>query len=131
MPLDPPVRALLEGRNFAHVGTIRKDGSPSVVPVWCDTDGEHLILNSAEGRDWPTNLERDPRVAVTVINLEQPYEYTQIRGRVVERTHEDANAVIDSLAKKYLGVDEYPMHQPGERRVTIRIAPDKVYYQNR
>lgn len=130
MPLDAPVRALLEARNFAHVGTIKKDGSPSVVPVWCHTDGEHIIVNSAEGRAWPTHLERDPRATVTIMNLENPYEYAQITGQVAERTHGDANEVIDSLAKKYLDLDEYPFHQPGEQRVTIRIAPEKVFYSN-
>jgi len=128
MPLDAPVRALLEAANFAHVGTIGKDGAPFVVPVWCHTDGEHVIVNSAEGRAWPRHLERDPRTTVTVMNLENPYEYAQITGRVAERTHEDGVEVIDFLAKKYLGLDVYPAHQPGEQRVTIRIAPEKVFY---
>lgn len=130
MPLDAPIRALLEARNFAHVGTIKKDGSPSVVPVWCHTDGEHVIVNSAEGRAWPTHLERDPRTTVTIMNLDNPYEYAQITGRVAERTREDGDTVIDSLAKKYLDLDEYPFRRPGEQRVTIRIVPEKVFYNN-
>lgn len=128
MPLDAPVRALLEGKNFAHVATIKKDGTPYVIPVWVHTDGEHVVVNTAEGRVWPKHLERDPRTTVTVMNLENPYEYVQITGRVAERTHEDGDEVIDSLAKKYMGVDEYPFRQPGERRVTIRIAPEKVHH---
>ena len=128
MPFDAPVRALLEARNFAHVATIRADGSPSVVPVWCHTDGEHVIVNTAEGRAWPRHLERDPRTAVTVINIENPYEYAQIGGRVAERTHEDGDEVIDFLAGKYLGLDSYPFRQTGEQRVTIRIAPETVFY---
>jgi len=130
MPLDAPIRALLEAKNFAHVGTTKQDGSLSVVPVWVDTDGEHLIVNSAEGRGWPSDLERDPRTTVTVMNLENPYEYAQIIGRVAERTHDDAVDVINSLAKKYMDVDEYPFFQPGEQRVTIRIKPEKVLYRN-
>ena len=130
MPLDTPVRALLEAPNYAHVGTIKKDGSPSVVPVWCHTDGEHIILNTAEGRAWPTHLARDPRTTVTVMNLENPYEYAQITGRVAERTQEGADAMIDSLAKKYMGLDVYPLHNEAETRVTIRIAPEKVFYNN-
>ena len=129
MPLDAPVRALLEAPNFAHVGTIRKDGSPSVVPVWCHTDGDHVIVNSAEGRGWPTHLARDPRTAVTVMSLENPYEYAQITGRVADRTQEDGDEVIDFLARKYLGVDVYPWRQPGMQRVTIRIAPEHVFYR--
>ncbi len=126
MPLDAPVRALLEAKNFAHVATIKKDGTPYVIPVWVHTDGEHVVVNSAEGRVWPKHLERDPRATVTVMNMENPYEYVQISGRVAERSHEDGDAVIDSLAKKYMGVDEYPFRQPGEQRVTIRIVPEKV-----
>lgn len=130
MPLEAPVKALLEAKNFAHVGTIKKDGSLSVVVVWVHTDGEHVILNSAEGRAWPTHLERDPRTTVTVMNLENPYEYAQIIGRVAGRTHEDADEIIDSMAMKYMGLDEYPFRQPGEQRVTLRIAPEKVIYWN-
>lgn len=130
MPLDAPVQALLQAKNFAHVGTTKKDGSLSIVPVWVKTDGEHVIVNSAEGRGWPTDLERDPRTTVTVMNIENPYEYAQIIGRVAERTHDDADDVIDSLAKKYLGLDEYPFRRPSEQRVTIRIAPEKVMYRN-
>jgi PPOX class probable F420-dependent enzyme len=130
MPLDAPVRALLDGKNFAHVSTIKKDGSPYCIPVWVTTDGEHVIVNSAQERVWPRHLERDPRTAVTVVNMENPYEYAQITGREAERTTEDGNDVIDALAKKYLGLDKYPMYQPGETRVTIRIAPEKIFYQN-
>ena len=128
MPLDAPVRALLEAKNFAHVGTVRKDGRVSVVPVWVHTDGEHVIVNSAEGRVWPTNLERDPRVTVTVANLENPYEYAQIFGTVAARTHDDGDDVIDMLAKKYMDADSYPFRNPSEQRVTFRIAPEKVVY---
>ena len=130
MPFDPPVRALLEAPNFAHVGTIKKDGTPSVVPVWCHTDGEHVIVNSSEGRAWPRHLDRDPRTTITVMNLQNPYEYAQIIGRVAERTTEDGNEVINALAKKYMDLDEYPFFQPGEQRVTYRIAPEKVLYSN-
>jgi PPOX class probable F420-dependent enzyme len=128
MPLEAPVRALLDARNVAHVGTVRRDGSVHVVPVWINTDGERVMVNSAEGRTWPRNLERDPRVTLTVTNLENPYEYAEIRGRVVERTHEDADEHIDALAKKYLGADSYPFRQPDEQRVKFVIAPEQVSY---
>jgi PPOX class probable F420-dependent enzyme len=130
MPFETPVRALLEAPNFAHVGTIKKDGTPSVVPVWCHTDGEHIIVNSSEGRAWPAHLDRDPRTTITVMNLQNPYEYAQIVGRVAERSTEDGNEVIDALAKKYMGLDSYPFYQPGEQRVTYRIVPEKVFYSN-
>ena len=128
MPLDEPVRKLLDGKNFAHVATIKKDGSPYVIPVWVTTDGEHVIVNSAEGRVWPGHLERDPRTTVTVMNMENPYEYATIFGRVAELTQEDGVEVINALAKKYMDLDEYPFFQEGEQRVTIRIAPEKVVH---
>jgi PPOX class probable F420-dependent enzyme len=95
--------------------------------VWVDVQGGLPVLNTAEGRAWPRNLERDPRVTLTVQNLENPQEYVEIRGHVAERTHEGADEHIDALAKKYLGVDEYPARQPGEQRVIIRVKPDHVY----
>ena len=83
-------------------------------------------LNSAEGRQGPENVRRDPRVTVTVVNHDNPYEYAQIRGKVVEDTHEGADENIDKLAKKYLDKDEYPFRQPGEQRVMFRIEPERV-----
>jgi PPOX class probable F420-dependent enzyme len=117
---------LLKGKNFAHVATLRKDGSVQSAPVWVDVQDGMPVVNSAEGRAWPRNLERDPRVTLTVQNMENPYEYIEIRGRVAERTHEGADEHIDSLAKKYMGVEEYPMRQPGEQRVIIRVEPEHV-----
>ena len=124
--IEGRVRELLEAPNFVAVATLDKDGAPDVKVVWADLEDGHVILNSAEGRKWPGNARRDPRVTVTVVNHENPYEYAQIRGRVVEDTHEGADENIDALAKKYLGKDEYPFRQPGEQRVMLRIEPERV-----
>jgi PPOX class probable F420-dependent enzyme len=118
---------LLQAKNFANVATLRSDGSVHAVPVWVDIQDGHPVLNTAEGRAWPRNLQRDPRVTITVQNLENPYEYIMIRGRVTERTHEGADEHIDSLAKKYLGQDSYPFRQPGEQRLIIRVNPEQVH----
>jgi PPOX class probable F420-dependent enzyme len=118
---------LLKAKNFCHVATLRADGSVHGVPVWVDVLDGRPTLNTAEGRAWPRNLERDPRVTLTVQNMENPYEYVTIRGRVAERTHEGADEHIDALAKKYMGVDEYPLRQPGEQRVIIRVEPEHVH----
>ena len=115
---------LLKAKNFCHVATLRVDGSVHGVPVWVDVQEGQPVLNSAEGRAWVRNLERDPRVTLTVPNMENPYEYLEVRGRVAERTHEGADEHIDALAKKYLGQDEYPYRQPGEQRVIIRVEPE-------
>lgn len=118
---------LLRGRNFCHVSTLRRDGSVHTAPVWVDVQDGQAVLNTAEGRAWPRNLERDPRVTLTVQNMENPYEYLEVRGRVAERSHAGADEHIDALAKKYMGVDEYPLRQPGEQRVILRVAPEHVH----
>jgi PPOX class probable F420-dependent enzyme len=115
---------LLKAKNFCHVATLRADGSVHGVPVWVDVQDGLPVVNSAKGRAWPTNLERDPRVTLTIQNMENPYEYLEVRGRVSEITTEGADEHIDSLAKKYMDKDEYPMRQPGEQRVIIRVEPD-------
>ena len=118
---------ILKGKNFCTVATLRSDGTVQGAPVWIDTQDGLAVLNTAEGRAWPKNLERDPHVTLTVQNMENPYEYVEIRGRVAERTHDGADEHIDAMAKKYLGQDSYPFRQPGEERVIIRVAPDHVY----
>ena len=128
-PIEGRSRELLQAPNFCAVATLRADGTPHVAPVWVDVEGDRVVLNSARGRTWPANLERDPRVTLVVQNLENPYEYVSIRGRVAEMTEDGADAHIDKLAHKYLGVDEYPNRQPGERRVIVRIAPERVTHR--
>jgi PPOX class probable F420-dependent enzyme len=120
---------LLKAKNYCHVATLRSDGTVHGAPVWVDVKDGLAVLNTAEGRAWPRNLERDPRVTLTVQNLENPYEYIEIRGRVAERTHEGADEHIDWLAKKYLDQDSYPFRQPDEQRVIIRVKPEHVYMQ--
>jgi len=119
-------RGLLTGKNFAHVATLMKDGSPQSTPVWIDFDGEYVLMNTAEGRTKTRNLDRDGRVALSVIDGENPYRYLQVRGKVAGRTTEGADAHIDALAKRYMGVDRYPYHDPSSRRVIYRILPEHV-----
>jgi PPOX class probable F420-dependent enzyme len=118
---------LLKAKNFVVVSTLRPDGSVHAAPTWIDVQDGKPTLNTAEGRTWPRNLERDPRVTLTVQNAENPYEYVTIRGRVTERTTDGADEHIDALAKKYMGVDSYPLRKPGEQRVILRIEPDHVH----
>lgn len=125
-PIEGRSRELLEAPNFCAVATLRADGTPHVAPVWVDVQDDQVVLNSARGRAWPTNLERDPRVTLTIQNLENPYEYLTIRGRVAEMTEDGADDHIDALAKKYLGKDRYPFRTPTEQRVIVRIEPEKV-----
>lgn len=129
--IEGRIRELLEARNFAHVGTVRKDGTAHVVPVWVHTDGENVLLNSAEGRAWPSNARRSGSLTVTVSNAENPYEYATITGSVTQDTHQGADEHINSLAKKYLDQDEYPFRRPGEQRIKFAIAPDRVFHSGK
>lgn len=117
-------RDLFHKKAFASLGTIMPDGRPQVTPVWVDYDGKHVIINSAKGRQKDRNLRRDPRVALAIIDPDNPYRYLEIRGTVVEITEEGAAQHIDKMAKKYLDADKYPYGQPGEVRVLYKIQPE-------
>lgn len=117
---------LFEKRAFAVLATLMPDGSPQVTPVWCDFDGTHVLVNSARGRVKDRNMRRDPRVALVIMDPENPYRYVEVRGRVVEITEQGADEHIDKLARKYLGVEKYPYRQPGEVRVLYKIRPERV-----
>ncbi|MGI8559479.1 MAG: PPOX class F420-dependent oxidoreductase [Solirubrobacteraceae bacterium] len=119
-------RELLEQPNFCHISTVRPDGAPHAAIVWVDLEDGNAVVNSAEGRARPRNLERDGRVLLTVANRENQYEYTQIRGHLREASREDGDSHADKLTKKYLDKDKYPFGQPGEVRVKFVIEPDEV-----
>ncbi len=102
------------------------DGSPHVSTIWIDVDGGEVVFNTAEGRVKTENLRRDSRVAISVFDRDDPYEQVVIRGRVVDITPEGADEHIDALAKKYVGVDDYPWRDPSEIRVIVRVRPDRV-----
>jgi PPOX class probable F420-dependent enzyme len=122
--LPPDFLDLFQKRAFAHLATLMPDGSPQVTPVWCELDGGRVVVNSAKGRQKDRNLRRDPRVALSLQDPDDPYRYLEVRGRVVEITEQGADAHIDRLAKKYMGVDRYPYRRPGEVRVIYRIEPE-------
>jgi PPOX class probable F420-dependent enzyme len=123
--MEEQARRLLEGKNFANVSTLRTDGSIHSVFVWVDLEGDRIVLNSARGRAWPRNVERDPRVTILVADQEDPYTYVQIRGRVVETDTETARDHIDQLSYKYHGY-EFRGSSPGEVRVKFYVEPDQV-----
>ena len=118
-------RDILDKKGFAHLATVGADGRPQVTPVWVDFDGTHVRVNTARGRIKDRNLGRNPQVALSVQDPDNPYRYVQVRGRVAEMTEQGADAHIDSLAQKYLGKD-YPYRRPGEKRVLVKIVPEHV-----
>ena len=121
------VREILKGTVFWHLATLNEDGSATTTPVWADVDDGHVIVNTAIGRRKEKNARRDPRVSLSATNPENPYTWVEIRGRVVEFVEgAAADNSINALSKKYIGQDVYPDRQPGEQRVILRIAPDKV-----
>jgi len=119
---------LFEKKAFANLATLMPDGAPQVTPVWVDFDGLHVIVNSARGRQKDKNMKRNPLVSLALSDPKNPYRYLEIRGRVAEITEEGASEHIDKMAKKYLGVDEYPNRGPGEVRVLYKIAPLHVTF---
>lgn len=124
--LTPDQKKILKAPAFAHMATINADGSPQVSPVWVDVDGDNVIVNSEEKRLKIRNVERDPRVTLSVQNPENPYSYVEIRGRVTDITEKGASDHIDKMAKKYMDQDKYPYNQPDDVRVLLTIEPERV-----
>jgi PPOX class probable F420-dependent enzyme len=115
---------IFKAKSFAHVATIGPNGEPHNQPVWVDFDGEHVLFSQTKTRQKIRNIERDPRVAVSATDPENPYRYIEVRGVVEEVVEDEGNAFINSMAKKYMDKDEYPWHQPGDERVVVKIRPE-------
>lgn len=126
MALDPQVKALATGANFAALTTLFADGSPQTNVMWVDADDDHVLINTEVGRAKYVNVERDPRVAVTIWDADNPYRYAEVRGRVVDIvTGPEARDHIDRCSERYTG-KPYAAEQIGTERAILRIAPDKV-----
>ena len=127
--LSGPARELLARPILATLATIASDGSPQITPLWIDVDGDDLVINTAQGRAKARNLERSPRVAICVIDPDNPFNVVAVHGTVIEVTTNGADEHIDALAKKYMGVDTYPMRTEGEVRLKIKIRTDRITMQ--
>src|SRR6201986_4049543 len=119
---------LFENKDFAHVATLNKDGSPQVSGLWIGMEGDLLTFHTAAGRLKRKHLAGDGRVAFSITSPENPYENLIVQGPVVEMPPDGADDDIDALAKRYLDADSYPFRQPGEERVLVKIEPEKVNY---
>ena len=116
-------RDLMESTALVHVATLGPNGEPQNNPVWFDWDGEHIKFSQTKTRQKYRNVHSDPRLALSLVDPENPYRYLEVRGEV-ERIEEDPdNEFINAMAKKYMGVDVYPMHQPGDERVVVYVRP--------
>ena len=119
--LPDHIKDLIDEPVFAHVATVGSDGHPQNTVMWIDRDGDLLVLNTAAGRAKWHNLNNDPRVGISVSPVGEPYFNYSLKGRVVEMRTTDGDEVIDRLAHKDLGVEEYPYRRPDEVRVTILV----------
>lgn len=126
VPIPEDKLDLFDKRSIAHLATLMPDGSPQVTPVWIDFDGTHLLVNTALGRQKDRNMRRQPRVALDILDPENPYRHLGVWGVVSEITQQGAEAHIDRLARRYLGVETYPNRRPGEQRVLYKILPLKI-----
>ena len=124
--ISPGFQKLLREPAFCQLATLMPDGSPQVTQVWVDTDGEHILINTAQGRQKEQNVQRDPRVALNVVDPANAFRLGMVRGRVVEVTTAGADELLDRLAKKYLNEETYPFRRPEEVRVTVKILPEKI-----
>jgi PPOX class probable F420-dependent enzyme len=127
--LSEKATALLERPVIGSLSTVSPSGAPQTTPLWVDVDGGDVTINTARGRAKARNIERDPRVGLCVVDPENPYNVLALEGDVVEVTTEGADAHIDALAQKYLGVDAYPNRRDDEVRITVRIRPRRIAMQ--
>ena len=124
-PLTAAERDFLENPFVGVVTTLQRDGSPQSTVVWVDVDDEGVSVNTAHGRVKPRNLRRDPRISLVVVDPQDAYRWFKLAG-TASLVDEGADAQIDRLSKKYTGRDVYASRQPGEKRVTVRITPDRI-----
>jgi PPOX class probable F420-dependent enzyme len=126
---SPKSREIFAKKVLLHVASLDPDGRPNVTPVWCELDGDDIIINTALGRAKARNLATDSRVACSLVDPDDPYTAIAIRGNVTAFTTDGADENIDRLAKKYFDVDTYPFRKEGEVRVIVRITPEVISQQ--
>ncbi len=121
--------SILKSNSLAHIATIGPDHEPQSNPVWFDWDGQHVRISQTKTRQKYRNIQRDPHVALSITDPQNPYHYLEIRGKVVRVEEDSQKKFIDSLAKKYLGKEHYPWSQPGEERVILYVEPEHTTSQ--
>jgi len=124
--LEPAVRRLFAGPNYAHLATLMKDGAPTSVPVWVGLEGDRILVGTGSGSPKARNTRRDPRVALSIVDLQDPYKAALIRGRVIEQRLDEDNAIMDKVAIKYTS-KSFPLR--GADRIVLVIEPEHVTYR--
>jgi PPOX class probable F420-dependent enzyme len=120
-PLPDDVRALFEGANFAHLATLMPDGAPHSVAIWAGLEGDDVVFFTQDGSLKANNMAKDPRVAISITDHDNPYRTAQLRGEVVEvRGAEAAHELADQLALKYTG-EPFPYKPPTSRLYVVEV----------
>ncbi|KJK41981.1 pyridoxamine 5'-phosphate oxidase [Lentzea aerocolonigenes] len=118
--IDADLRRVLDGTSLAHLATVLPDGSPHSVPLWVATHGDHIAIMTGPRSQKARNLRRDPRVAISLTEADNPFRPIILRGRVVEWLEGDAAwEVVDRIAQKYIGAP----YSRDEERVVALIEP--------
>jgi PPOX class probable F420-dependent enzyme len=125
--MEQKVIDLFCGKNLVFIATVMPDGSPQLSPVWANYEDGYIMINTAEGRIKHKNVLRDPRVAVSVVSKDNPLDMTTIRGVVGELIPDYEYKHADRLTKQYMDRDHYPFKRDDEKRVILKIKPDKVF----
>ena len=125
--MDPKAKELFQKKNLVFIATINPDGSPQLTPVWGNYSDEHILINTAEGRIKHKNVQKDPRVAVSVVDYSNPLNMTTIRGKVIQIIPDYDYSHINKLTKQYMGISEYPYKRENEKRIILKIKPEKIF----
>jgi PPOX class probable F420-dependent enzyme len=120
------LQRLFQGRNLAFISTLSKDGSPHITPMWADMEGDVILINTFESSAKSKNIKKDPRIAISVVESNNPYSMVSIKGIVIDQTTEGADDHLKKLAKRYLGIGKYYYREPNRRRVILKIKPEKA-----
>ena len=121
------ISKLFKGRNLSYVSTLSTDGSPHVTPVWLDIDEEHnILINTSEISAKKKHIDKDPRIAISIVEQYNPYNMVSIKGRVIEQTSIGADEHLRKLALKYLGFGKYYYRKPKYNRIILKVKPEKI-----
>ena len=127
MDLPPDLLELLHQRSICFIATTMPDGSPQLTQTWVDTDGENIVINTVEGFQKAKNVERDPRVAVSILDPSNPFRYFSVRGRVVDMTTDGGVDHIEKLSQRYTGGPYAWYGGRDQVRLMLTIVADRLH----
>jgi PPOX class probable F420-dependent enzyme len=123
---EEELRFLFQGRNLAFLATLSKDGSPHVTPVWAEMVDDLILINTFESSAKNKHITNDKRIALSVVEQNNPFNMVSIKGRVIEQATDGADEHLKRLAKKYLGIGRYYYRRPKHKRIILKIKPEKI-----